>query len=1179
MSMISADECYSNVDSLEELRRICGERDALVNKLKLLLVRKNKTISSLEEEIGLLKSGKSSESMNTESKVNLELDSLKSTITRQQAELDLSKKELATLSKMNNDLQKCLSTVKQERDTFKSEVGRIMNDLVTVNARTTELYGVASKLSQLSPKVTHSSPNSQHAFVLSTLKGFLANGHNKPTPALLDALQDVNNEINQLLGTKNHSPSIKTFDEVQKLLEYFSTSLKEYRPPKTAFDVDKCSLMAKFNDISKDRDELRSSLNSFSQQIHSSLQHLVSSIQNLQDLSPNYVNNATLLKFLSKFKDDLGDMKEVILQNNSIITEDSSNFINRIGSILPQVQKSPYKIILDDSVLTDLRLHSTLSVLPHLQKDVLDVKSSARQYFASLQAQIDDIQRLHTKLMLELNTQSPPPYPETIETPNSTALEALLTDVWQLKDCLSGMKDLVLEQSSRYHRTVEEINSHNGKLFQNLQSEIVKIRAATFTIRKEATQISEEFNQQFSGLLNLLQNLNVPPVKSPVDLHEQRFKDYDRLVRDKEAEIDQLRETCDRFSDECDRFGTLREALRLLVIQKMPSVNFAGLNSEDAGLLNDLVVRLNHNQATRLELAEQTQAIFNLQIELEAKCSALDAAVSRATDAETSAAEAQAEVASLQEKLACAKQLLMRARKDASESEKKADKMNEMEKELEGVKEELEAAKRNFFQTDQERMALERELVEVKEEKERIEGRISVLRKQFESYKVKALYALRNGDSKVEENLHPSSGGIVADSPPLSWRYECSSLAQSEAARLKETIKVLEASLAQTTSRLNSVTVELETANFALVEEKEKCSRLSQSLQTERNQWLEERETLITKWQNETTNRVAELEATLVQERSKQAQILSEQAEEFKTAYCAKIVDLQLQLESAEAKVEAQRMKLLEQSKVIATSIQSPPNNSLLEAPSQDQRHLCARCGRSLSNASNPAIVGLNNSDSPRMHHRTRTLEEALLGAFDDEEAESPAIQEAKKEISDLKETISNLKSQLTNERHNLEYTKSLLADSEATVERLSAQANILKSEIRRHERNADRERDLGTDSLPPSSPTNAQSASEGVTRTEYLKNVLLSFLCGASTGGINASSSASGIGSSLERLALVPVLATLLALAPNERDALQKVAQTGMLLHSDDASSEVNLDAGGGWGGYIGLPSWLGGG
>ncbi|VDL58224.1 unnamed protein product [Hymenolepis diminuta] len=200
----------------------------------------------------------------------------------------------------------------------------------------------------------------------------------------------------------------------------------------------------------------------------------------------------------------------------------------------------------------------------------------------------------------------------------------------------------------------------------------------------------------------------------------------------------------------------------------------------------------------------------------------MDTAVSRATEAETIAAETQAEVVSLQDKLTCAKQLLMRVRKDASEAEKKAGRVNEIEKELEGVKEELEAAKRNVAEAIQDKMALERDLVEVKEEKERLQARVSALQKQFESYKMKALLALRNGDSKVEENPNLSSRGIKADLASLSWRYECSSLAQSEATRLKDTVKELEASLAHTTSRLNSVTVELEAANCALVEEKEK---------------------------------------------------------------------------------------------------------------------------------------------------------------------------------------------------------------------------------------------------------------------------------------------------------------------------------------------------------------------
>ncbi|KAM7542078.1 hypothetical protein Aperf_G00000017460 [Anoplocephala perfoliata] len=297
-------------------------------------------------------------------------------------------------------------------------------------------------------------------------------------------------------------------------------------------------------------------------------------------------------------------------------------------------------------------------------------------------------------------------------------------------------------------------------------------------------------------------------------------------------------------------------------------------------------------------------------------------------------------------------------------------------------------------------------------------------------------------------------------------------------------------------------------------------------------------------------------------------------------SFLAKIADLQLQLETAETKVETQRMELLEHSKITLSSIQTPSANSQV-SPSQES-HLCDQCGHSLDNISNSHAVGSHCSNSPGMPHQTRQLEEALFGD-DNEKFESADVQEAKEQITVLQETVQSLQSQLANERRNLKYTKSLLVDSEAMVERLSAQANILKSEIRRLERNAERERHLGASPVPLASPdVNSKSEnlpSEGVTRSEYLKNVLLSFLCGSSGGG----------GGSLERLVLVPVLATLLSLAPDERAALQQVAQTGMLLYSRDSNSEISgvssntgLEGGGGassWGGLIGLPSWLGGG
>ncbi|KAM7542978.1 hypothetical protein Aperf_G00000017451 [Anoplocephala perfoliata] len=888
MSTISADECYSNVDSLEELRRICGERDAMISKLKLLLVRKNKTISSLEEEIDHLKSGKHIEAVEKQSDLIAEIANLKASLSRQQADLDISKKEVETLSKMNSDLQKFLSVVKQERDVFKSEVDRIMNDLVIVNDRTTELYRIASEITKLPSNISYSSPQSQHAFTLSTLKSLRDNNLNdqkKPNSALLDALQSVYTEINRLLGFKplpNNPLTVTSFDDVQHHVEQFAVSLKQCSSPHTSSHLNKNKIMAVFDALSRDRDELRTSVANLSQNINSSLKSLLSSVDNLKKSPLGQVNTDALLKILSEFKDDLATMREAVSQNNSMVANHSSELMKRIISILPY---SPHKIYFSESMLNNPKLKVMLSALPYLHKDVMDAKSTARQYFTSLQSQISDIQHLHAKLMLELNSKPiPPPYSEIVASPSSTALEALLTDVWQLKDCLSGVKDLVVEQSSRYHQDLNEVGVQHDKLLRHLQREIVKVRTDALDIRKEAAELSNEFNRQFKCLSTLIQGLEVPPIKSPKDVHEQRFKDYDRLIRDKEAEIDQLRETCDRLSDEYDRFGAIREALRQLISQNSLSVNLTAMNSEDTALLNDLVVRLNQNQAARLELVEQTQTISSLQTELSVKTSALDTAVARATEAETNAAEAAAKAALLQEKLNRAKQLLVRARKDASEAEKTVSRVTDTEEELARVRAELEITRQNVADAVDAKTKLELVLVDVTEEKERIAGRITALQKQFDSYKVKALHALRNGDSKVEENL-TLSGGDKFDAVPLSWRYECSNLAQTEAARLKETVRELETSLAQTTSRLNSVCVELEAANFALVEEKEKCSRLSQNLQTERSQWCEERENLSAKWQNENAKRVAELEAALEQARSEHNQALSDQAEEFNAAF------------------------------------------------------------------------------------------------------------------------------------------------------------------------------------------------------------------------------------------------------------------------------------------------------
>jgi len=109
-----------------------------------------------------------------------------------------------------------------------------------------------------------------------------------------------------------------------------------------------------------------------------------------------------------------------------------------------------------------------------------------------------------------------------------------------------------------------------------------------------------------------------------------------------------------------------------------------------------------------------------------------------------------------------------------------------------------------------------------------------------------------------------------------------------------------------------------------------------------------------------------------------------------------------------------------------------------------------------------------------------------------------------------------------------VEHANSLLAESEATNSRLEDQSSILKTEIRRLEKNQERE--------------------SNIHNLEYLKNIILKFMT---------------IAPGSERTGLIPVLDTMLRLEPSEKEKLIELA--GLEAEANQAS----------WGSY--LPRWGG--
>uniref|UniRef100_A0A8C6WFH0 GRIP domain-containing protein n=1 Tax=Neogobius melanostomus TaxID=47308 RepID=A0A8C6WFH0_9GOBI len=128
-------------------------------------------------------------------------------------------------------------------------------------------------------------------------------------------------------------------------------------------------------------------------------------------------------------------------------------------------------------------------------------------------------------------------------------------------------------------------------------------------------------------------------------------------------------------------------------------------------------------------------------------------------------------------------------------------------------------------------------------------------------------------------------------------------------------------------------------------------------------------------------------------------------------------------------------------------------------------------------------------------------------------------------------QTKEELSQKLSTATRSLEHINSLLHETEATNAVLMEQITLLKSEIRRLERNQEREK--------------------SVANLEYLKNVLLQFIF---------------LRSGSERQALLPVIHTMLQLSPEEKSKLAAIAQ---------GEEESPGSRGSGWSSY--LHSWSG--
>ncbi|VDO22195.1 unnamed protein product [Haemonchus placei] len=162
-----------------------------------------------------------------------------------------------------------------------------------------------------------------------------------------------------------------------------------------------------------------------------------------------------------------------------------------------------------------------------------------------------------------------------------------------------------------------------------------------------------------------------------------------------------------------------------------------------------------------------------------------------------------------------------------------------------------------------------------------------------------------------------------------------------------------------------------------------------------------------------------------------------------------------------------------------------------------------------------------SNTFKDEEEEHERTLEDVLFGE-EAADTDSPRLNDGNnvKSVHQLMEQNERLVK-------NLQHTRELLSDTEATNATLVAQSSLLKEEIRRLERNEERVRHIEN--------------------SEYLKNIIIKFLCPERVSG--------------ERMQLVPILTTMLRLSPEETERLNRIAA------QDEAARR---ESEGTWGSYL---------
>ncbi|XP_041700496.1 GRIP and coiled-coil domain-containing protein 2 isoform X2 [Coregonus clupeaformis] len=671
-----------------------------------------------------------------------------------------------------------------------------------------------------------------------------------------------------------------------------------------------------------------------------------------------------------------------------------------------------------------------------------------------------------------------------------------------------GYKNLQLD----YDRQTEELDKEREKV-EGAEKQISELTKRLNTAVQQHEQLWSEREDLMTGLETLRSTVRQMEGQT-AELHrqtdtlnrdlqaerllkEQKTKELSSLQKEVEELTVQLRRQKQQSQQTTQELEQLRKEAQQSSLLDMEMADYERLVKELNTKLSEKDVCV---EELKTQINTHTQQEVSLNQEIEGLKSQLDQG---------------------EDKSSKMKQLLVKTKKDLADTKRQEAiqmmTLASLKGELEAHQQQLENSKIQYCELTAERHRLQEQLRTLTEQQQRtsssLQHRLTTLQQEantakaelssvtaeFDSYKVRVHNVLKQQKNKTSAQ---SDGDATKQE-----RDQMESMVDQYKAKLQDS----QQSLAVSTAELQQLQMEHDT------------------LLERHNKILQE---TVTK-EAELRERLMSLQAEIMSTRTEHAQTvgqLTSQAEAQRSGFREQIRHLQDEHRTTVETLQNQMTRLENQLFTLQKQT-SPAPVQTSRKPVVDRRPVdqggMGGLGLGLSDLQSMAREegeGMETSETESLsptHTHLPSLEHLLTSPDPKQEPFVWQVEPTKEELNQ----------KLTTATRSMEHMNSLLHETEATNAVLMEQVNLLKSEVRRLERNHEREK--------------------SVANLEYLKNVLLQFIF---------------LQSGSERQALLPVIHTMLQLSPEEKNKLAAIAM---------GEEEVGGARGSGWTSY--LHSWSG--